>query len=630
MAATFGGFLRVGRADLDAASAASLGQASVYVAAAAGQLHRLIATMARCAGDLVPDRGVYTAASRSDLDPWTRAVIDARDAFRFAAAELRSPGSDDAAADAGLADPTARRLGAAAASLAAGRDLLQTHFTTGAGGVRVQRSDWSAVITSVEVTGAVADELVSWARRLAPVAARLSAAGEEADVPSAACGGLRAAAEWLSTAGQLAGPTQQAQTASAPGRRLLRAIPAYSVPTRRPPADPAGAGDPEPVAGLCEGIAVSAERLRVLARRQAADARWSPAATAVAWRSTASAAAATGHASELVLRSLAERAGEVDPAHVAQLVTAADAVAQAWPAWLRVGTAWGKMTTESSSRVSLAVIETSDLLLRMGRLAWRDPGWMPGRRQLGPQRDPAALAPDRRSVAAVLAAVHHTWDALAKIASADGQAVAAAGAARRLYLPAASLGRRIRYRYGGAPAERVDALLDAYWTAAHTSGQAVTALDAAVIAHRAPSSLLAAARQAASHQRDPGRWREPSGRPPEHGLEIKPGRPAGPIEAAVRRLGLADPAMALRAAVIDQAGQDLIAEASRAAEEPGAPTVTPRQPAVPAAGSEAAQIAAQAFPLGPGLASGQAGEVSAVASPRDVRRSPSAKPPRTP
>ena len=59
------------------------------------------------------------------------------------------------------------------------------------------------------------------------------------------------------------------------------------------------------MAGLCEGIAVSAERLRILARRQAADARWSPAATAAAWRSTAAAAAAAGHASELVLRSLA-------------------------------------------------------------------------------------------------------------------------------------------------------------------------------------------------------------------------------------------------------------------------------------------------------------------------------------
>ena len=597
MAATFGDFLRAGRAGLDAAETASLSQPSVQVAAAAGQLHRLITTMTRCAGDLVPGHGVSTAASRSDLDPWTLAVIDTRDAFRLAAAELRPPGPG-AAGDAGLADPTARRLAGAASSLAAGRDLLQTHFSTDPGSAPVQRSDWSAVITSAEVSAALADELVSWARRLAPVAARLSAAGQDAAVPAATRAGLRAAAEWLSTAGKLTGPAQQAHTASAPARRLLRAIPAYSVPPRRPPADPARAGDPEPVAGLCGGIAVSAERLRVLARRRAADARWSPAAAAAAWRSTASAAAAAGHASEVVLRSLADRARDVDPSHVAQLRAAADAVAQAWPAWRRVVTAWGKMTTESSSRVSLTVIETSDLLLRMGRLAWRDPHWTPGPGQSSPQRDPAALAPDRRGAAAVLAAVHHAWDALAKVASADRQAAAAAGGAQRLYLPAASLGRKIRYQYGGAPAGRVDALLDAYWTAARTSGQAVAALDAAAVACRAPSSLLAAARQAGSRQRAPGPWREPSGRPPEHGLEIKPSRHAGPIEAAVRRLGLADPAMALRAAVIDQAGQDLIAEASAAAKLSGAPA-TGGPARQPAPSSDAAQLAAQGFPTGP-------------------------------
>ena len=234
----------------------------------------------------------------------------------------------------------------------------------------------------------------------------------------------------------------------------------------------------------------------------------------------------------------------------------------------------------------------------MGRLVWRDPAWMPGRGQRAPRWDPLALVPDRRGVAAVLAAVRHTWDALAKIGSADLAAVDAAVDAQRLYMPATSLGRTVRYRFGHAAAKRVIALLGAYADAEFTSRRAVTALDAAATACHAPSSLLAAARQAAAHQRRAGPLRPPSQRRAEHALQSDPGRRHGPIELAVRRLGLADPAIVLRAAVIDQAGQDLMAEASAAAKLSGAPA-TGGPARQPAPGSDAAQLAAQGFPAGP-------------------------------
>jgi hypothetical protein len=63
------------------------------------------------------------------------------------------------------------------------------------------------------------------------------------------------------------------------------------------------------------------------------EATWSPAATADSWRAVAMAAAAAGHASGLVLASLAER---VIGAEAAVLPSAAARVAEAWPAWRAV------------------------------------------------------------------------------------------------------------------------------------------------------------------------------------------------------------------------------------------------------------------------------------------------------
>src|SRR5260370_28975108 len=103
------------------------------------QLGRLTATMARYAADIpLPDE--FTPAGRRQLNPRVRAALDARLAFRRAAQALQHipdlpayPGPDDGC-------PVVRHLPAAAAYLAAGRDLLHTHLSPGPSGTGAGRS----------------------------------------------------------------------------------------------------------------------------------------------------------------------------------------------------------------------------------------------------------------------------------------------------------------------------------------------------------------------------------------------------------------------------------------------------------------------------------------------------------
>jgi hypothetical protein len=95
-------------------------------------------------------------------------------------------------------------------------------------------------------------------------------------------------------------------------------------------------------------------------------------------------------------------------------------------------------------------------------------------------------------------------------------------------------------------------------TAIEATTRITAALDDLAIAVDAPSSMLAAARRASR-----GAWRDqrrqqdqlPALRP--HPVTPVPGR----TEQALRKLQIRDPALLLRAAVIDQAARDLVAEA---------------------------------------------------------------------
>jgi hypothetical protein len=52
--------------------------------------------------------------------------------------------------------------------------------------------------------------------------------------------------------------------------------------------------------------------------------------------------------------------------------------------------------------------DASDLMLRLGRLIWDDPGWTPARSQRAQPRPLAALAPEPGTIKLLLAAVHQS------------------------------------------------------------------------------------------------------------------------------------------------------------------------------------------------------------------------------
>jgi hypothetical protein len=144
-------------------------------------------------------------------------------------------------------------------------------------------------------------------------------------------------------------------------------------------------------------------------------------------------------------------------------------------------------------------------------------------------------------------------------------------------------------------------LLRGYDTAARVSLRAAIALDDLAVAIDAPSGMLAAARTPA--------------RPPASRSDVADGdnvhqqalaarsasatRPeAGPTEHILRSLQITEPGMLLRAAAIDDAGRDLVANANASSRHrdslnhPG-----PRQ--IPKAAGQAARMAATDLPRTP-------------------------------
>jgi hypothetical protein len=81
---------------------------------------------------------------------------------------------------------TAMCLAAAAGNLAAGRDLLHTHFTTDQFGWRHGTSPWAPAIASLQVNGALVGEIGSYAGHLAAGALQLAAAGSAERLPARA------------------------------------------------------------------------------------------------------------------------------------------------------------------------------------------------------------------------------------------------------------------------------------------------------------------------------------------------------------------------------------------------------------------------------------------------------------
>jgi len=259
-----------------------------------------------------PPRGQRAAAG------WTRAGTETREALARAAAFLNQPdaprpGQHPAGGE------LAWHLDAAAASLAAGRDLLQTHLAHDRGGERHLRSQWGLVVTSPAVARAIVVEMGALAWRLAPLGAGLALGpgshGSREDRQK-----LNAACQWLWIVDSHVAAAQRHEPVPGSDVELLRAIPPRTPAPRRLPAPD------ETVAGLCTGVITSAERVRHLAWETSTRPASSADLTINSLRRVAATSTLTSHHCEILLRALAERETAHRPGgQAAGLLQAADA-----------------------------------------------------------------------------------------------------------------------------------------------------------------------------------------------------------------------------------------------------------------------------------------------------------------
>jgi hypothetical protein len=370
-AVTLGDLLGRARGHLDAAAGlAATAQCSESVVAAARLTGQLALNLSRYLDDIAPYT-VAEAITRTDLERAARAAVDAREAMTMAADSLRDGDAEHDVPAGEPRDSLVAHLAAAAVLLTAGRDLLRTHFRTDPDGWP-QRRDWAEVITSIPVTRALLAEAGSWSRQLAYMTGWLSLlSAPDPAVPGPVHQGLAGAYHWLLTGSAAITAGQGDDPATRADAELMHAIPVSLPPGRQPPQDLETAGE------LAAGVAVSAARLRMVAQAGGEDAAWSTVLTAESWRWTATGAAVICHLSELMLRSLAESPGIAAdaPDAVPQLENAGKAAADASACWREVAAGWNQMTTGTSGLTAPGIVDTGDLILRLGRLAFTDPAW---------------------------------------------------------------------------------------------------------------------------------------------------------------------------------------------------------------------------------------------------------------
>jgi hypothetical protein len=598
---TFGDLLVRARGHLDAAvGLASTARRSESVVAAARLTGRLALSLSRYLDDIAP-YSVAEVITRNDLERAARAAVDAREAMKIASECLRDGDGQHDVPAGGWPDSLTAHLAGAATSLAAGRDLLRTHFHTDPDGWP-QRQDWAVVVTSASVSRALLAEAGAWSRQLALLTSGLSLlSAPDPAVPGSVHQGLGEAYHWLLTGSAAITAGQDKDPATAADIELMHAIPVSLAPVRQPPEGVETADD------LARGVAVSAARLRMVAQTGAEDAAWSTVMTAESWRWTATGAGVICHLSELMLRSLAKSPGLAagTPEATAQVSEAAEAVAKASARWREVAARWNSMTTETNGLTAPGIADTSDLILRLGRLVFADRGWGPVRARRAPLRAPADLAPDNAQAAVVAGAVHQAVDTLARMGTAELRAVETAIRADRIYVPTWSLPDYydVPYKYGNATPAATAALLDAYRAACKATDHAVTGLDAVAVTINAPTRILAAARAATSPAPNTGERRaaglpDPPGQRPAAAAPQPPADWPSSVERAVWNVGKPDMILLLRARAIDKLAAKLIDEAKQPSKDVDAAGRADGRGPSSALARNPARVAGENFPVG--------------------------------
>jgi len=542
------------------------------------ELDRLITILARYLGDMAPAGEFPQGPSEEGPSGGMRAVLDARIALRRSAQVLHGAARSMSDGDAGDVHPAAWHLAQAAVQLAAGRDLLHTHFSNDPfTGARIRTSTWAKVIHSQPVTDALLGQIGGVAAKLAPWMVRLSLESPPGSAMPAVAGlTFHDSGRWLWAAALRLETRSHQRAPGGEGQRVLAAIPANLPPAYRPLTAETT------VPGLCEVVISTAARLQYGAVAFARTARWSAQATSASWRHDALAAAITADSSDVIIRGLARRAASLGlhPAIQAHLENGARALKLACTAWRAITGEWDLLSTGTHKRAGISPVaaEMDDLVLRIGRLAYRNPGWTPACGDASLARQPADLAPDADTIPALLAAVHHATDTLTHIAVTDQRCVRQAAADHRLYIPTRLLPEDydIPHHYTPAPRSRMTALLDGYRLAVKTCTAATTALDDLAFAAGATSRVLAAVHTAPAGTKcqapAPGQVQADRTRDlvSTRHQPVTPAQP-GRIEEMVHDFQLTEPALLLRAAAIDEATRDLLAEATAKAhhQSPG-------------------------------------------------------------
>jgi hypothetical protein len=383
-----------------------------------------------------------------------------------------------------------RHLDAAADSLRAGRDLLQTHFTLTIDSSRQPRSEWAPVVASPRAARALLLDMAAMARRIAPVGEELALSSSWEPTTAAVCRRLNPACQWLRALNSSIRAAHAREPVTAADTMLLHAIPVNVLPPRRVPE----AGDPVPV--LCEGVIVSAERVRHLAWRSAEQAKWSPGMSAASLHQVAAAGTVVSHNCYVILKSLAARVELTGSGTVgAELLAAADAAERVRDQWREVAGTVDRIATDSRRYVSQAAAEARDLAVWTGRLAYADQDWTAASGPAKAVRPSQSLAPEPEHARMAVAAVHHASHTLTQIARAEHDEVRAAGQAGRILVTTRSLPDDfdIPRPFARAPQSRVDALLHRYRAAGAVSREATAAVAVVAEATQGPSRVLTAA-----------------------------------------------------------------------------------------------------------------------------------------
>jgi hypothetical protein len=139
------------------------------------ELDRLVTTLARYLGDMPLPGEFHPRLPEDNAASGTRAALDARIALRRSAQVLHSAAAQRSEIRADTTHPAPWHLARAADQLAAGRDLLHTHFSSNPSiGAQTRASPWAKVIGSQPVTDALLGEIGGLAAQLAPWMMRLS------------------------------------------------------------------------------------------------------------------------------------------------------------------------------------------------------------------------------------------------------------------------------------------------------------------------------------------------------------------------------------------------------------------------------------------------------------------------